>query len=135
GEQVGIVVVVLLGVFVGDRRRRLVFPYETLDDQSLAHVGQLLLDVRVLVVSRLVRRGEEQVVQDHVLDELPFAVGCREIRARRAGQALDLLHHVGAGELLPAVGGDDLGHLRRGTARLGRGSGRRLLAGRLLRRR
>src|SRR5262249_19545597 len=103
----------------------LVLQLEALDAELLAHFVDLPLDVGVLVVAGLLRLGEEQVVQDQVLHELPLPIGRREIGARGSRQAIDLAQHLGAGELLAGVGRDHLGRVggRQGS-RLGGGFGR-----------
>src|SRR5262245_4032804 len=109
--EAGMVVVVLLRVLVGDDGRLLILPHQALHDETLAHVVDLLLDVRILVVAGFLRFREEQVVQDQVLDELPLAIRRREIGARWSREPVDLGEDLGAGELLAGVGGDDVRRL------------------------
>src|SRR5262249_39489206 len=60
-----------------------------------------------------------------VLHELPLAIRCREVGARRSREPVDLGEDLGAGELLAGVGGDDLRRLLARAGGRSRGSLRR----------
>jgi len=109
-----VLVVVLTDLVVADVRRRLVLSHHALHDEPLSEVGDLVVDLGVPVVARLLSLLVEEVVHDEVLDELPLPIRRGEIRPRRRRQALELASDVVAGEGPTLVAGDDRAPVRGG---------------------